>query len=109
MDLNGVVAIARIKPATGYRAARLLKGDALNVRGVADLRGDTPVILPSNAEDIVLVAHAKKAEVEKPKTIPDWLPFGAAGITIAVTETVKRVRKLYRERQLRSRLVLTDR
>ncbi|MCC7522568.1 hypothetical protein IT407_02095 [Candidatus Uhrbacteria bacterium] len=108
MDLNGVVAIARIKPATAYRATRLLKGDTLNVRGVVDLRGDMPIILPSSADNITLVAHAKKTDTEKPKTIPDWLPFGAAGITIAVTETVKRVRKIYREHQLRSRLALTD-
>lgn len=106
LDLGDIQVQVKIKPVTGYRVQRIEKGDTLHVRGILDIRTDTPVILPSNADDITLTTHPKTPTLQNGNQVPDWLPFGAAGITIAMTESAKRLRRVYRDRKLRERAKL---
>lgn len=101
LDLDGVAVDLRIKASTGYRAARLAVGDTLHVRAVADTRGETPALYPRQTDDIEILSHAKLAKAaEAPRGLPDWTPFGAAGITVAITQGVKRLKRLRDERRI---------
>ncbi len=101
LDLDGVAVDLKIKASTGYRAARLAVGDTLHVRAVADTRGETPVLYPRQVEDIEILSHAKLAKgAEAPRGLPDWSPFGAAGLTIAITQGVKRLKRMRDERRV---------
>ncbi len=94
-----------IKPAVHYRASRLAIGDTIEVMGLLDMTGAEPRLLPRQAEDIVLVRHAeKKLQTDTPKTMPGWTPFGAAGIAVAGTEGLKKLRERQKIRALQKML-----
>lgn len=104
LDLGDAIIDVKIKNASGYRAARFVEGDVLRVRGLLDERSEEPFLLVRMTDDITLVSHARIAAIAEPKrSMPDWLPFGAAGMTIAVSEGYRRLKRLRhgrRERQL---------
>ncbi|MCK9361252.1 lamin tail domain-containing protein [Patescibacteria group bacterium] len=108
LDLGDAMLEVKIKSASGYRASRFKEGDVLRVRGLLDDRGDEPWLLVRMTEDIAIISHAELAKPVEPKrSLPDWLPFGAAGMTIAVSEgyrRFKRVRHEHRERVLAASL-----
>lgn len=107
LDLGDAMLEVKIKSASGYRASRIVEGDVLRVRGLLDDRGDEPWLLVRMAEDINLVSHAALATAIAPKrSMPDWLPFGAAGITIAVSEGYRRLKRVHHER--RERILATQ-
>ncbi len=101
MELDGVPISIRIKPAAGYRTSRVTKGDTLRISGVVDTRGEEPILYPRAAEDIEIRKHAKLAQVTGPVPVglPGWTPFGAAGLTVALTQGYKRLRRYGKERE----------
>ncbi len=101
LDLGDALVSITIKAASGYRAARLKEGDAVRVRGLADLRGEEPAIVVRAAQDVEIRAHATLAPAaDPPKGLPLWMPFGAAGITVAASEGFKRLSKLRERRRV---------
>lgn len=102
LDLGDAMIQTKIKTASGYRASRFKEGDVIRVRGLLDLRSEEPWVIVRMVEDITIISHAKLAKpTEEKKGIPDWLPFGAAGITLAVSEGYRRVKKLHHDRKER--------
>jgi hypothetical protein len=109
LELGGVPITVKIRPVTGYRAERLSKGDLVRVTGIVDTRGEEPILYPRQTPEIEIIAHAKLAPVGEPKTTwPAWTPFGAAGVTIAVTEGYKRLRRLAKDRKLKKLAALAQ-
>lgn len=109
LELGGVPITVKIRPVTGYRAERLSKGDLVRVTGVVDTRGEEPLLYPRQTPEIEIIAHAKLAPVGEAKTTwPAWTPFGAAGVTIAVTEGYKRLRRLAKDRKLKKLAALAQ-
>ncbi|MDD2731293.1 MAG: lamin tail domain-containing protein, partial [Candidatus Portnoybacteria bacterium] len=87
----------KIKSGVNYRAARLKKGDVINVTGLLDLTSQRPAILPRTADDITLISYAtnsiqQASEPQKPSGLPSWTPFGAALGAIGAVEGVKKLR-----------------
>ncbi len=103
LDLGDAMLEVKIKSASGYRASRFNEGDVLRVRGLLDDRGDEPWLLVRMTEDITIISHAELAKpaAETKRSLPDWLPFGAAGMTIAVSEGYRRLKRVRHERQER--------
>lgn len=94
LDADGIHITAIIKAATRYRVQRLQKGDIIHVTGVLAYTKDGPVVYPVTAEDIIVLKNAALAKPAAAKTtMPDWIPFGAAGATVAAYEGFKRWRK----------------
>lgn len=100
---DGDVDVA-IKPLVKYRGVRLAIGDVIAVSGLLDVTPDVPRLLPRQAEDIQLVRHASPAEKKKAPGLPDWAPFGAAGLAVAGTEGIKRLRQMRKQRSLEKTL-----
>ncbi len=98
LDLGDALINVTIKSASGYRASRLNEGDVVRVRGLLDLRGEEPAIVIRTAGDVELLSHATlAAPSEPPKGLPIWMPFGAAGFTVAASEGYKRLKR-FREK-----------
>ncbi|MFO0764852.1 MAG: hypothetical protein U0487_02290 [Patescibacteria group bacterium] len=94
LDADGIHVTAIIKAAVRYRVQRLKKGDLLKLTGVLSFTKDGPTIYPVTAEDVVILKSATVAKPTTAKTaMPDWIPFGAAGATVAAYEGFKRWRK----------------
>jgi hypothetical protein len=109
IELGGFPITVKIRPASGYRSQRLSKGDEIRVLGIIDTRGEEPILYPRMDSDIQIIDHAKLMPAGKPQTtLPAWTPFGAAGITVAVTEGYKRLRKLAKERKLKKLAALAQ-
>lgn len=101
IDLGDLNASLHVKPASGYRLSRLSKGDTIRIRALADLRGDDPVLVVSDAGDIEIAGHAAVVKATTaPQGLPDWTPFGAAGITVALTQGFKKIKQLRDERRV---------
>lgn len=102
LDIQGAVVELKIRPAVGYKAGRISVGDKLRVSGLLDLRGGELGFYVRAPEDITILDHAKLAQAKSlpTKTLPDWTPFGAAGVTVAVAESWKRVRRWQRNRKI---------
>ncbi|MFA6430004.1 MAG: lamin tail domain-containing protein [Patescibacteria group bacterium] len=101
LDVNETEIGLRIKPLTGYRAARLLKGDVVRVRGVIDTRGDEMIVYPRAVDDILLIRHAIATPTPTPaNTVPPWTPLAAAGLTVALGQGWKRIGKMREQRRL---------
>ncbi len=103
MEVDGIPLDLVIRPVVKFRAARLLAGDTIRIRGVLDTRYDVPRILPRQASEIELVSHEEKKKPQTSATassVPPWAPFGAAGATIAITHGVKRLKKRHEEKRL---------
>lgn len=106
LDLGDAELAVVIKPLVRYRAKRLVVGDVISVNGLLDLTRDDPRLLPRSAEDISLVTHAPPKQLlaaaeTRPQgpVFPNWVPLGAAGGAVAVTEGVKR---FHRRRKMRA-------
>ncbi|MCE9585822.1 lamin tail domain-containing protein [Candidatus Uhrbacteria bacterium] len=109
LELGGIPITVKIRPVTGYRAERLSKGDTVRMTGIVDTRGEEPLLYPRQTSEIEIITHAKLAPAGPMKTTwPAWTPFGAAGITIAVTEGYKRLRRLTKERKLKKLAALAQ-
>lgn len=103
LDVDGVPVTLRIRPAAGYRGARLKTGDGIRVRGLIDTRSGESILYLRSAEDIEITKHAEIAPAESQATrLPDWTPFGAAGITVAAAEGWKRVRRWQKDRKVQA-------
>ncbi|MBU1032424.1 lamin tail domain-containing protein [Patescibacteria group bacterium] len=88
-----------------YRATRLTEGDTVRISGLLDVSGSLPKIMPRSQEEVTILSHVKPAPEEKaPATLPGWTPFGAAGLAIAGTESVKQLRQRRRRRSLEKML-----
>jgi hypothetical protein len=102
LDLGDAMVETKIKNASGYRASRFKEGDVIRVRGLLDLRGEEPWLLVRMVEDVAIISHAQLAKpTHEKKGVPDWLPFGAAGITLAMSEGYRRVKKFRHDRKER--------
>jgi hypothetical protein len=103
LDLGDALVNVTMKSASGYRASRLNEGDTVSVRGLLDIRGEEPAIVIRTAGDIEIVSHATlAAPQETPKGLPIWMPFGAAGATVAVSEGYKRFKRLRDKTRVKS-------
>jgi len=91
---NGLVTI-NFSKLPQYRADRLNEQDQIRVMGLLNMSASEFILYPRNAEEIEILEHASLDAVEEPIAggIPGWVPFGAAGLTVAVTEGAKRLRK----------------
>lgn len=110
LELGGMPITVKIRPTVGYRAERLLKGDTIRITGIVDTRGEDPILYPRQASEIEMIAHAKLASATSTNqtSLPAWTPFGAAGITMAVTEGYKRMRRLTKDRKLKKLAALAQ-
>ncbi len=94
VDVDGIHLTVLVKAATRYRIQRLKKGDLIHVTGVLSFTKDGPTLYPITAEDITILKSAEQAQAGQQKaSLPDWVPFGAAGVTVAAYESLKRWRK----------------
>jgi hypothetical protein len=108
LDVDDLDVPVQIRPAIRYRSERLKPGDTVRIRGLLDTRTDIPRLIPRSADDITIVKAATAAKVATaPKPLPDWLPFGAAGVTVALAEGYKRVKKIHERRKLEQVLLKT--
>ena len=66
------------------------------------MRGLDPVLILRSVDDIEIVKHATLAKVGEPvrQGLPDWTPFGAAGITVAITQGFKKLKQFRDERRV---------
>ncbi len=109
LELGGFPITVKIRPVTGYRAARLSKGDVIRILGIIDTRAEEPILYPRTTTDIEIISHAKLASSDSVKgNLPAWTPFGAAGITLAVTEGYKRLRRLAKDRKYKKLAALAQ-
>lgn len=109
LELDGFPIVVKIRPVTGYRAQRLSKGDLVRVTGLIDTRGEEPFLYPRQTPEIEILSRANLAPVGKEKAAwPAWTPFGAAGLTIAVTEGYKRLKRLAKDRKLKKLAALAQ-
>lgn len=86
---SGILLEVSLKQTLGYRVSRLHKGDTIRVQGILDLRTEHPLLLPQKPDDIEILSEAPAAAATKasdPGPIP-WLPFGAAGTSVALTHS----------------------
>jgi hypothetical protein len=92
-----------IRPVVRYRAARLKAGDVVRVRGILDVRGEDLRLYPRSADEIEIVQHAPVEQKPMPVSsgLPPWVPFGAAGATVAATHGWKRLKKIREQRKLK--------
>lgn len=108
INSDGVDVEIGIKPVVDYRAARILAGDTVKAVGLLEPGHDVPRILLRSAEDMNIVAHVQpKTASGSQSAVPKWAPIGAAGLAIAGTESVKRLRKRKKIRSL-EKIVQTD-
>lgn len=89
----------KIRPVTGYRAARLKNGDRIAVTGILLLGNERPALYPRIADEIILIAHANPPEIapvissSTATGLPGWTPFGAAAIAVGAVQGAKIIRK----------------
>jgi len=95
IDTGGGLVEVNFSKLTNYRAERLNVQDEMRITGLLDMSGSDLKLYPRDASEIEILSHATLAPAEEETTpgFPGWLPFGAAGLTIAVTEGAKRLRK----------------
>lgn len=109
LELNGIPLTVNLKPAIKFRAKRLSQGDKIRVTGIIDTRNDELTIFPRKTDEIEIIEHAKLAKnKEKVNEWPTWTPFGAAGITVAISEGYKRLRRIAKERKLKKMAALAQ-
>lgn len=91
-----------VRSRIGYRVQRLSIGDTVSVRGLLDMRTDSPAILPQSAEAIQILTRAPlkniSTQVPTPVNQP-WLPVGAAAGTFAVSEGWRRIHAWRKQRE----------
>lgn len=92
-----------VRPAIRYRIERLQTGDLIQVRGLLEPGTEEPRILPRNADEIRLLERApvQTAQHRPFDSLPPWTPFGAAGLTIALTQGIRRMKKIQKQRHLK--------
>ena len=94
VDVDGIHLTVLVKAATRYRVQRLKKGDLIYVTGVLSFTKDGPTLYPVTNEDITILKSTEQTSTQSQKaSLPDWVPFGAAGVTVAAYESLKRWRK----------------
>jgi hypothetical protein len=110
IDADGVEAVIVLRSPLTYRGSRLDEGDVITISGILDITGDTPRIIPTKNEDIVLIEHAPKkfsaiSSTTTPlPTYPTWMPVGAAAGMVVVTESAKRLKRRLDLKRLESKL-----
>lgn len=90
---NGLLAV-NLSKLEDYRAARIKEQDQVQVIGLLEI-SDEMTLLPREAAEVEILEHGSLAAVDEASgpSLPGWIPFGAAGLTVAATEGVKRLRK----------------
>ncbi|MDP3793696.1 MAG: hypothetical protein Q8R07_02995, partial [Candidatus Uhrbacteria bacterium] len=106
LDTQETQITVSVRPIIHYRAERLHAGDVIQVRGLIDTREETPKIFPRQSKEIVLLNSARKPSSDIPEKngLPPWTPIGSAGLTVALAQGVKYVRKI-REGQRLAKLL----
>ena len=106
IDADGTPITLIIKPVLHYRAQRILVGDIVHTRGLLDTRSDVAKIIPRRAEEIEIVSHKKVVMSTGPaqSNTPPWMPFGAAGATVALSQGIKQVKR-FREKHRLAKLL----
>jgi PKD repeat protein len=106
IDTGDLDLTVTVKPAARYRAVRLTPGDQIRVRGLADLRGEEAKLLIRVPDDVTILKHAPNTKASAPQKsdLPPWTPFGAAGLTVALTHGYRQIKKL-REQQRIDRML----
>lgn len=90
----------RLPKSLGYRAGRLEEGDTVRVRGLLDIRGIEPLLLPQVVEDIQILSRAPLPTPQEPRPVQaPWLPVGVIAGTLAASETLRRAGSWYKKRQ----------
>lgn len=101
---NGTEIAVSIRPVVHYRVERLKKGDEIEVSGILDTRKDSLTLFPRLADEIHIL---KSAPLTTSEAIPGthtplpWMPVGAAGMSIAVTQGARRYWKYRLEQKIR--------
>jgi len=109
LELDGIPLAVNIRPVINYRTNRLSKGDLLRVTGIIDTRDEEQILLPRTANEIEILKHAKQlAKNDQPVEWPAWTPFGAAGVTVAISEGYKRLKRIAKERKLKKLAALAQ-
>ncbi len=113
LDVDGIDLTVVIKPDIKYRPQRLLAGDTVKIRGVLDTSKSPLRLLPMHEDDIQIVSHATPAastiQDKTPVSLPPWMPLGAAGGAIVVTEGARRLNRRRKQKKLEERLAeITD-
>lgn len=90
----------RLPKSLGYRAGRLEEGDTVRVRGLLDIRGIEPLLLPQVVEDIQILSRAPLPTPQEPRPVQaPWLPVGVIAGTLAASETLRRASSWYKKHQ----------
>lgn len=90
----------RLPKSLGYRAGRLEEGDTVRVRGLLDIRGIEPLLLPQVVEDIQILSRAPLPTPQEPRPVQaPWLPVGVIAGTLAASETLRRAGSWYKKHQ----------
>ncbi len=99
-----------IRPVIRYRIERLQAGDIIQVRGLLEPSTEDPRVLPRDADEIRLLQRnsIQNAQQRTQNSLPPWTPFGAAGLTIALTQGVRRLKKIQQQRKLQKILERTE-
>lgn len=95
IDTGAELIEVQFKKTTDYRAVRLNPQDKIRVTGLLDSQSADLKLLPRDAAEVEILEHATLEQADAPSgpSLPGWMPFGAAGLTVAATEGVKRIRK----------------
>ncbi len=102
MDVGDASIRVLVRSRLGYRVKRLKVGDTVSVRGLLDMRTDSPAILPQSAEAIQVLTRAPLVNPDTQSPVPvsqPWLPVGAAAGTFAVSEGWRRIHAWRKQRQ----------
>lgn len=97
---DGVPLRVRLSKLIGYRAGRVEPRYTIRVRGLLDIRGTEPVLLPQVSEDVQILERAPlpSPQNQRPTQAP-WLPVGVMAATLATTETLRRAKTWYKKHQ----------
>lgn len=91
---DGLIEV-NFKEESQYKASRLNEQDKIRVTGLLDMTETDLKLFPRDPSEVEILEHSTLDQADNPATasVPGWVPFGAAGLTVAVTEGVKRLRK----------------
>lgn len=96
---DGFAIHIKVPKALGYRPSRVQKGDTLRVRGLLDLRGNEPTLIPQILDDLQILERAP-LPIAPERTGPSspWLPAGIIAGTLSTGEGLRRLRTWRKKR-----------
>ncbi len=112
IDTDDATLSIKVRPVVKYRAERLKAGDVVSITGLFEPKDEESLVYPRRAEEIELLARAptkNDASSQTTSGMPPWSPFGAAGITVALTQGYKRFQKIREQRRLETALAKASR